>query len=278
MHWGTFLAVILLAATTHAVRAGAIHDAARRGDLQTIRKAVSADPDAVSAVESGGLRRTPLHLAIAHKQAGAATLLLSLGAAIDAVDYQGLTPLHVAIRHEQTQIAVLLIDRGADLSLATKVFAGARNQTALHLAAAENNVVVLRRLIVAKAAVDVVDSNGRQPLHLAVMKGTRATAETDRAALSIIPVLLEAGADVHAIDELGATPLHLAAQRGMVGSTKRLVAAGADPRLPNSKGKTPINLAVDAGHLDLAQWLQSQPVREARPADSTPPADNTPAE
>jgi ankyrin repeat protein len=73
----------------------------------------------------------------------------------------------------------------------------------------------------------------------------------------IVEVLLAAGADVNAVQADGYTPLHEAAQNGDTATSKRLVAAGADTTARLDNGLTPAGSARRAGHVALADWLDT---------------------
>lgn len=92
------------------------------------------------------------------------------------------------------------------------------------------------RCLSAGASLNVVDSDGGTPLHLAAL-GTNNPA--------VIEVLIAAGADVRARDEAGRTPLHWAALINETPSVfKSLIDAGADVNARDVWGQTPLHQAT----------------------------------
>ncbi|PIA17720.1 ankyrin, partial [Coemansia reversa NRRL 1564] len=72
-------------------------------------------------------------------------------------------------------------------------------------------------------SVNMSDSSGRTPLHVACSNRNMVTAFT----------LLHMGAPVNVVDNLGNTPLTLAAISGSANIVLMMLEAGADPRLAN---------------------------------------------
>lgn len=67
-------------------------------------------------------KQTPLHLAAAAGQLKVCTLLLELGASIDASDDQGQKPIHVAAQNNFPEVVKLFLQQRASLVMAcTKV-------------------------------------------------------------------------------------------------------------------------------------------------------------
>ncbi|CAG7825022.1 unnamed protein product, partial [Allacma fusca] len=62
-------------------------------------------------------------------------------------------------------------------------------------------------------SMEVTDSQGATPLHLAASRGHQ----------NALLLLLHAGASLEPLDKMGRTPLHLAAQNGHEGCVKALV-------------------------------------------------------
>lgn len=247
-----FLVLVMLCSVAQAAE---IHEAAARGDVKLIRQLLADDPASLELPDKTFNKRTPLQIAIANKRKDAVAAMIAAGAKLDAVDADGYSALHIAIIHDQTEIALGLIDKGANVTLATADRLSVRDLTPLHLAASQHNEKVIRRLLDAKVPINAVDSQGRQPLHRALVGGNRGNNAADKSARVVLPHLVAAGADVSAVDREGMTALHHAAVRGMVESAQLLVRSGADPTTKTKKDKTAIQLARDFSHPELADWL-----------------------
>ena len=92
-----------------------IHEAAEKGDLETIKKHIAAGTN----INSTGWRdgETPLHRAITRGQAEAAKLLIEKGCDINiGRTRDGDTPLDMAEGRGRTEIAKLLREKGAKKS------------------------------------------------------------------------------------------------------------------------------------------------------------------
>jgi len=105
----------------------------------------------------------------------------------------------------------MLCDLGACLDATA-----AHGATALHLAADENRVEVVRILCDARADVNKAAAYGATPLHMACMGGHAA----------VVQALCEAGADAQQAGMNGTTPLVLAALGGYVEAVQVLCSVG----------------------------------------------------
>jgi ankyrin repeat protein len=190
----------------------ALHIAINKGDIVAVETLLRQDAD-IEAVTDTGQR--PLYFAVDGEKVEAVACLLKHGAVADA-DVQGLTALHAASLKGLASIVQLLIDHKADVNavsaLGDPLFLAVRSRkadvvqillgagadpdafrhdldppTALHLASLCNDTDVMRRLMEAKARVDLRDIDGATPLFRAVERNN-----LDAAAL-----LLENGASVH---------------------------------------------------------------------------------
>jgi ankyrin repeat protein len=145
------VAMFLTAAVGAAVNAP-VADAARRGDIDTV-KALLKDGADVNAPLGDGM--TALHWAAERGDAELANVLLYAGANVAMVTRVGqYTPLHIAARSGNAAVVRALVAAGADVATKTSP----SGVTALHLAAASGNPEVLT-LILDKGA----DPNATEP-------------------------------------------------------------------------------------------------------------------
>ncbi|KAJ2723184.1 hypothetical protein GGI07_002819 [Coemansia sp. Benny D115] len=83
------------------------------------------------------------------------------------------------------------------------------------------DVEAVLRMVSAGMSVDLRDSVGRTPLHIASASGN----------VEVVRVLIHLGADVNALDRVGNTPLTLAATSARADIILPLLEGGADPRV-----------------------------------------------
>jgi ankyrin repeat protein len=119
----------------------------------------------------------------------------------------------------------------------------------MHVAAARNDVPMLRMLVTHGASVNAhegADAGGRTPLHVAVELNAAAAVE----------FLVQSGADVDAADSArGFTPLHVAGRLLRNDIAHALLAHGCDPSKRDLSGMTAVQWAERIGNkrfVDLA--------------------------
>ena len=89
-----------------------IHDAAREGNGDDIRRILKADPKQREARTAMG--STPLHLAAGNPDTSAMKALIAAGADVNARDNDGATPLHMAAYASRPKNTQLMLEAGAD--------------------------------------------------------------------------------------------------------------------------------------------------------------------
>jgi ankyrin repeat protein len=109
------LALTLAACTVRRDELTPLVNAARSGDVQTIRLicAHGADPDQ----PSGGNDWTPLLHAVHKNQAASVAALLDAGANVNRATSSGMTPVMLAAGYGQRDVVQLLLARGANPTL-----------------------------------------------------------------------------------------------------------------------------------------------------------------
>jgi ankyrin repeat protein len=139
-----------------------------------------------------------------------------------------------------------------------------RSDQELIVAAGENNLHEVRRLLSVGADVNYKDSDGETPLSMASFNGH----------VQVVTELVEHGADIEAKDNGGGTPLYCACWSGRlavvnellspndsIGTTtilgKRKSRGGADTEAKNNQGNTPLHIAIIYNHLPVVKALLS---------------------
>ena len=246
---------------------GAIHDAAKAGDLATVKALLTAHPDLLNSMDTNGM--TPLHFAAHNGSNDMVEFLLANKAEVNASDKYGQTPLHDASREGHTEVAKLLLANKAEVN-AKDIF----GDTPLHRAAVGGHKDAAELLLASNADVNAKDNQGGTPLHMAAMFDPKLMAQV-RADLraktnyvaapsdfgaedgykDVVELLLTHGADVNDKDNFGGTPLLAAAGAGHKDVAELLLADKADVNAKNRDGWTPLHEAAMSGHKDVAELL-----------------------
>jgi cytochrome c len=146
--------------------AGAIHDAAKEGDVRAISAALAAGAD---VNESDG-STTALYAAVRRGHLAAAKLLIERGADVNAETKSG-PALIAAVKKSRIELIDLLLGNGADPDAA---FDG---RTAIHFATELSCFPCVEALVAAGADVNAQTRDGETPLHFARRLGTREMAD-----------------------------------------------------------------------------------------------------
>ena len=147
---------------------------------------------------------------------------------VEAKDSNGMTALHHAARNGHIEVVRLLLDSGATVDAREQV-----GITPLSLAASRGHAVVIQLLSERGGDVNARSSTSWTPLH---------TVFDEKAAKALI----ERGADVNASGNDGRTPLHTAAIWSRVEVMRVLLDSGADTNARDTNNNTALHLAVKA--------------------------------
>ena len=168
--------------------------------------------------------------------------LLNDGADPNEAQGDGLTALHVAAQEGHVEIVRLLLDAGATVDAKSRI----GDYTPLHLANQGAHTSVARALVEAGADVSAPTStSGVTALHLAaqVVGGQGA-----------VKMLLESGAPVDATEaQAGQTPLMFAAAAGRTAAVRELLRHGADPGIQTEVVDVLRRMAIDRAAIERLQ-------------------------
>jgi ankyrin repeat protein len=157
--------------------------------------------------------------------------LLSLGADVHAMEYEGKTPLHWASIKGHVQVFNELVEHGADIEVKNL-----RGRTPLHLACSYGHLPVAIELCGHGVNID-------------------ANNDSHGATTGILGKRKSRGANIEAKDRDGDTPLHLACMSAYFPIVKALLAVGADCRATNNNGRLPLHIVMSYGHSEGAKHL-----------------------
>ena len=168
----------------------------------------------------------------------------------------GLAPLHFAVRHGYAEAATLLLERGADINQLT-----ADNSSPLLMALVNGHFDLAKALLDRGANPTLASDNGVTPLYAVLnvqwapktlYPQPRAYTQQKLSHIEMLKALLDKGVDVNArlrkkvwysgynfdlsgVDEIGATPFWRAAYASDLEAMRLLIAHGADPNIPTMK-------------------------------------------
>ncbi|EAX89119.1 hypothetical protein TVAG_009530 [Trichomonas vaginalis G3] len=138
---------------------------------------------------------------------------LSHGANINKTNNYRETALHIAAQQNNKGTAEVLISHGANIDEKNK-----DGETALHIAARQNCKETAEVLISHGANIDKKNKDGETALYIAARQNCKETAE----------VLISHGANIDEKNKDGETALHIAAQQNNKGTAEVLISHGAN--------------------------------------------------
>ncbi|KAG8367479.1 hypothetical protein BUALT_Bualt16G0076300 [Buddleja alternifolia] len=218
-----------------------VYSATAYGDMEKLQRLVESDGCSVS--EPDGLGYYAIQWAALNNRTVAARYIIEHGGDINVHDNQDQTALHWSAVRGAIQVAELLLQEGARINAAD-----VNGYQTTHVAAQYGQTAFLYHIVTKwNADPDVLDNDGRSPLHWAAYKGYA----------DCVRLLLYLNAYRARQDKEGCTPLHWAAIRGNLEACTVLVQAGKreDLMITDNTGFTPAQLAADKNHRQVAFFL-----------------------
>jgi ankyrin repeat protein len=141
------------------------------GDMEKVRECLSVCPDMINQKEKDH-GNVALHVASSKGNLSMASLLLSKGANLNVQDIFGNSPLHYAVDKRRKEMAEMLIKCGADIN--QKDF---RGNTPLHIACVNNDIDIVRLLLLHNANPEISDLSDVKPAQKTTHPPIRALIE-----------------------------------------------------------------------------------------------------
>lgn len=204
------------------------------------------EPHAAEKYDPKG--RTFLHLAIQRNDIESVLFLLSVHVNFHSrvQDSSKFTPLHLAVQVGSEMILRNILLAGANVNDVT-----VQNQTALHIAAANDHHSLCQILLENNINFDIVDTDMNNALHLACQSGNLNSCKV---------LLSESRISAEALNLRGQNPVHLLAQHGKENAHAILdIFMQCMPEYPintqDGEGNTSLLLAYKNGNANLCRAL-----------------------
>jgi ankyrin repeat protein len=256
------------------VPAQEIHEMAKAGDLDRLKKMIGENPSLVSSRDQD--KNTPLHHAIEAGNLKAASLLIGHGADVNAVNYKTEAPLHIAAYEGNAGAAKLLLEHHADPAMREM-----RDRIPLFLACNWGNDLETVRVLI-EAGSDVNDRNSRGEIVLVstlyygkkeiidLLIDQGATIPDDEATLRRVLYVTAANgmerpfkiavekSENQEMEWWTGIPMHACARGGSVNIGRALMDKGANITEKNRYGVEPLHIAAENGRTDFVKFLLSE--------------------
>ncbi len=219
--------VLLMTAMAQAQN---IHEAAKAGDLATVKKMIAEQPFMRKALDASG--RSPAIAAAKAGQIPMVEYLLSTGIGVDDATPEGRTMLHEACDSGKFDMVKLLVTKHrASVTLEDK-----KKWSAIHFACRQNPPEMLKFIVDQRANVNATSDLGATPLIMAVASKRQPQVE----------FLIQRKADVNKPDAWNRTLLHIAAKNNDKVLLDLLIKSGAKCGLKDKDGKSALDEAIAA--------------------------------
>jgi ankyrin repeat protein len=169
-----------------------IVEAAKKGDLRTVKTILEKDPAKLNAVDEE--KYTALHWACMRAQWEIAKYLIEKGADLNIKGGDGAPPITWAAHHDNVEIVRSMVERGAELNI--KNLWG---MTELHTAIWRGNIHVVEYLLDAGSDPAIKTNEGWTAMHYAHRSGHD----------NVIDLLKRRGIPTNVLDDQNRYPRHL---------------------------------------------------------------------
>jgi len=224
-------------------------EAAKAGDLDTVRRIVLNNPISVNCRDLDGRHSTPLHFAAGFNRVPVVQFLLEHGAEVYAADKGGLVPLHNACSYGHYEVTELLVKHGANVNVSDLW------KLDVCLALLQHGANHTIRNSEQKTPLELADEATRPVLTGEYRKDELLEAARSGAEDRLLALLTPLNVNCHASDGRRSTPLHLAAGYNRIGIVEILLANGADVHAKDKGGLVPLHNACSYGHFDVTKLL-----------------------
>jgi hypothetical protein len=185
-------AVLVIQPMALFASAETIVEAAKNGDLQTVKTIMADDPSKLNATDDN--RYTALHWACMRAHWDVAEFLIENGADLNLIGGDGGTPINWAVHHDNVEFIKRMVDKGAKLNI--------RNQwgmTELHTAIWRGCIHVVEYLLDRGSDPTIKTNEGWTAMHQAYRSGHD----------DVIEMLEKRGLSMTEKDNMGRTPQYL---------------------------------------------------------------------
>ncbi|WP_445406383.1 ankyrin repeat domain-containing protein [Acinetobacter seifertii] len=131
------------------------------------------------------------------------------------------------------------------IAMGASGFTSAKDEYPLHMAAANDDIQLIKRILSQKTLIDERDETGSTALMVATKANNVHAAY----------VLMEAGADVNAKDNMQDSPYLYAGAQGYLKILRMTLMHGADLKSTNRYGGTALIPAAERGHVETVRTL-----------------------
>jgi len=170
----------------------AIVEAAKNGDLQTVKTILAQDPSKLNATDKNNY--TSLHWACMRAHWDVAEYLIEQGADLNVIGRDGGTQINWAVHHDNVDIIKLMVEKGAKLNIQNQW-----GMTELHTAIWRGCIHVVEYLLNHGSDPTIKTNEGWTAMHYAFRSGHD----------NVIALLKKRGLSMTEKDNMGRTPQYL---------------------------------------------------------------------